>query len=130
MRFNHLFPASLFLLSNLSGVSLWYQQPADRWEEAVPLGNGRLGAMVFGGVEQERLQLNEESLWAGCPVETYPEDFQENLQTLQGMVLAGKAAEAVEFGVAHMTKRPTSFRSYEPLADLNLEFSHTGEVSD
>jgi alpha-L-fucosidase 2 len=130
MRVRYLFAVSLFLLSNLSGATLWYQQPADRWEEAVPLGNGRLGAMVFGGVEQERLQFNEESLWAGCPVETYPEDFKENLQTLQEMVLAGKAAEAVEFGVANMTKRPTSFRSYEPLADLNLEFLHSGEVRD
>lgn len=113
-----------------SGTTLWYEQPAGRWEEALPLGNGRLGAMVYGGVEKERLQLNEESLWAGNQFETYPDNFKENLRTLQDMVLAGEAHKAVEFGVQNMTRRPTSFRSYEPLADLNLEFFHTGEVSD
>ena len=46
---------------------LWYEQPADAWVEALPIGNGRLGAMVFGGTEQERLQLNEDTLWAGAP---------------------------------------------------------------
>ncbi|PXA05348.1 glycoside hydrolase [Coraliomargarita sinensis] len=130
MCLKQIFSVLFFSLSNLSGATLWYEQPANRWEEALPLGNGRLGAMVFGGVEKERLQLNEESLWAGCPVETYPEGFKENLQTLQEMVLAGNASEAVEFGVANMTKRPTSFRSYEPLADLELEFLHDGPVGD
>src|SRR5678815_4904511 len=48
-------------------TTLWYRQPAAKWEEALPVGNGRLGAMVFGGVEQERLQLNEDSLWSGAP---------------------------------------------------------------
>ena len=48
-----------------SAVSLWYSQPAAKWAEALPLGNGRLGAMVFGSLPVERLQLNEESLWAG-----------------------------------------------------------------
>ena len=48
-------------------LSLWYRQPATNWVEALPIGNGRLGAMVFGGVNEERLQLNEETLWAGGP---------------------------------------------------------------
>lgn len=109
--------------------NLWYVQAATRWEEALPLGNGRLGAMVFGGVEQERLQLNEESLWAGNQFETYPDNFKENLRKLQDMVLAGEVQEALAYGLANMTKRPTSFRSYEPLADLNLAWAHTGEVS-
>ncbi|WBY09949.1 glycoside hydrolase N-terminal domain-containing protein [Sphingomonas sp. 7/4-4] len=50
-----------------SDLSLWYRQPAARWNEALPVGNGRLGAMVFGRVAQERLQLNEDTLWAGAP---------------------------------------------------------------
>ena len=53
-------------------LQVWFEQPATNWTEALPLGNGRLGAMVFGGVAQEHLQLNEESLWAGCPVESCP----------------------------------------------------------
>ena len=44
---------------------LWYRQPAVKWEEALPIGNGRLGAMVFGGVQEERLQINEDTIWAG-----------------------------------------------------------------
>lgn len=49
--------------------SLWYKEPAKVWEEALPLGNGRIGAMIFGGVEQERIQVNEESIWYGGPVD-------------------------------------------------------------
>ena len=59
---------------------MWYEQAAKKLEEALPLGNGRLGAMIYGGVEKERLQLNEESLWAGRPFETYPDNFKENLR--------------------------------------------------
>lgn len=111
-------------------TTLWYEQPAEKWEEALPLGNGRLGAMVFGGLNKERLQLNEESLWAGNQFETYPDNFRANLEKLQDMVLAGEAHQALALGEANMTKRPTSFRSYEPLADLNLELFHSGEFSD
>ena len=62
-------------------VRLWYDKPASKWTEAVPLGNGRLGAMVFGTAPKERLQLNEESLWAGKPTDVYPEDFSENFRS-------------------------------------------------
>jgi len=136
MKMKNRLPATLLFLFclntclNTSATELWYEQPAERWEEALPLGNGRLGAMVYGGVEKERLQLNEESLWAGCPVETYPENFKENLKSLQERVLIGDAHKAVAFGVENMTKVPTSFRSYEPLAQLQLEFSNPSEVSD
>ncbi len=86
--------------------------------------------MVFGGVLNERLQLNEESLWAGEPFDTYPDNFKENLVQLQDMVLEGKIAEASAFGHKTMFKKPTSFRSYEPLADLQLEFQHAPEITE
>jgi alpha-L-fucosidase 2 len=120
---------TLICTLNVSASTLWYEQPSEKWEEALPLGNGRLGAMVYGGIETERLQLNEESLWAGLPFETYPEGFKENLKILQDMVLAGEPEKATQFGVEKMTKSPTSFRSYQPLADLLITFSHRGEVS-
>ncbi len=120
----------IYLSVDASNTTLWYGQPARRWVEALPLGNGRLGAMVFGGVVKERLQLNEESLWAGEPFDTYPENFKKNLKKLQDMVLAGKIAEARAFGHKTMVKKPTSFRSYEPLADLLLEFRHGLDVTD
>ncbi|HUT92659.1 MAG TPA: glycoside hydrolase N-terminal domain-containing protein [Thermoguttaceae bacterium] len=111
-------------------TTLWYRQPASKWVEALPLGNGRLGAMVFGGVDEERLQLNEESLWAGEPLDVYPEHFTENLRKVQALVLDGKIAEARALGLETLTKSPTSFRSYEPLADLGIATEHTGEIGD
>lgn len=119
-----------FICAQAPAATLWYEQSAQRWEEALPLGNGRLGAMIYGKAPQERLQLNEESLWAGCQAEAYPDNFKENLKTLQDMILSGKASKASEFGVKNMTKRPTSFRSYQPLADLHLDFQHSDKISD
>jgi alpha-L-fucosidase 2 len=52
---------------SLHELMLWYRQPAQQWVEALPIGNGRLGAMVFGGVRAERLQLNDDTLWSGGP---------------------------------------------------------------
>jgi|GEM_PF-493082 len=73
-------------------LCLWYRQPATNWNEALPLGNGRLGAMVFGTHGKERLQLNEESLWAGCPVEAWPPDFPEHLADGIARVDRGRAS--------------------------------------
>jgi len=116
--------------SALGRVRLWYDEPASKWTEAMPLGNGRLGAMVFGTVLKERLQLNEESLWAGEPTDVYPEDFSENMCKLQALVLEGRISEARELGLAKLTKSPTSFRSYEPLADLWIEMDHAPGIED
>ncbi len=111
-------------------MTLWYQQPAEKWEEALPLGNGRLGAMVFGSAPKERLQLNEESLWAGEPFDVYPDDFDKHLKTLQQLVLDGKVSEAAKFGKKNLTQTPTSYRSYEPLADLWIELDHGPKTED
>ena len=90
--------------------------------------------MVFGGVDnkadKEWLQLNEESLWAGEPFETYPEHFSENLRKVQALVLEGKIAEARDLGLKALTKSPTSFRSYEPLADLWIEMPAADPIND
>ncbi len=109
---------------------LWFARPATNWVEALPLGNGRLGAMVFGGVVKERLQLNEESLWAGCPVESYPEDFSKHLEEVRRLLFAGKPVEAQAYGVKHLTATPTSYRSYEPLGDLWLDFGGDSGCQD
>ncbi|MBN2291432.1 MAG: glycoside hydrolase family 95 protein, partial [Pirellulales bacterium] len=114
--------------ANGSETTLWYEQPAKNWYEAMPLGNGRLGAMVHGGVAGEQLALNEESLWAGCPLDVYPENFTENLREVQRLVLAGKISEARKLGLEKLTKKPTSFRSYQPLADLRIDFQHDGQI--
>ena len=111
-------------------VQLWYDQPASQWSDAMPLGNGRLGAMVFGTVPKEHFQINEESLWAGEPTDVYPEDFATNLRALRKLVLGGRISEAQKLGLAKLTGSPTSFRSYEPLADLWIEMDHAPDVQE
>ncbi len=109
--------------------TLWYAQPAEKWVEALPVGNGRIGAMIFGGAPKERFQLNEESLWAGAPCDVYPDGYREHLAEVQRLVLAGRIDEARELGLKTMTQSPTSFRSYEPLADLWIEADHGPDIA-
>jgi len=73
---------------------LWYRQPAQDWNEALPLGNGRLGAMVFGGVGEERLQLNEDTLWTGRPHDYSVPGASAYLPEVRRLLFAGKEAEA------------------------------------
>jgi alpha-L-fucosidase 2 len=103
---------------------LWYETPAKDWFEALPLGNGRLGAMVFGGVNEEHLQLNEESLWAGAPEDPFPENVREHYARFQELNLEGKYEEAYNYALENLAVRPSSIRSYEPLGDLFLKFEH------
>jgi alpha-L-fucosidase 2 len=83
--------------SSASGdLTLWYRQPAAQWDHAMPLGNGRLGAMVFGSVGRERIQLNEESLWmpSGDPLERDNPAALKHLLEVQRLLFAGAPAEA------------------------------------
>jgi len=113
-----------------TNLRLWYQSPAEKWTDAFPLGNGRLAAMCFGGTNIERFQINEESLWAGCQINPYAENFRENLTKIQEMVLSKEFAKAHDFGVENLTALPTSFRSYEPFADLIIKFEEQSSISD
>src|SRR4051812_38096972 len=76
------------------GSTLWYGEPARRWVEALPLGNGRLGAMVFGGVQAEHLQLNEDTLWSGAPKDWNTPDAKEVPPQVRAALLAGNYHEA------------------------------------
>lgn len=106
------------------GPALWYDSPAEHWMEALPLGNGRLGAKVYGDPVEEHLQLNEESIWAGCPEDPFPENVREHYAAFQKLNLQGRYEEAKEYGMKNLTVRPTSIRSYEPLGDLYISFNH------
>lgn len=119
---------TLFAGAAPSEPVLWYQQAARNWNEALPVGNGRLGAMVFGNPGKERIQLNEESLWAGTPTEAWPPDYLNHLNKVRELVFAGKNAEANSYGLKHLTASPTAFRSYEPLGDMWLDFGSTGDA--
>ena len=75
-------------------LKLWYDKPAAQWVEALPVGNGRLGAMVFGGVEHERLQLNEGTLWAGGPYDPSNPEALKALPEARRLIFEGKYGEA------------------------------------
>ncbi|WP_346238632.1 glycoside hydrolase family 95 protein [Niabella insulamsoli] len=75
-------------------LQLWYDQPASKWVEALPLGNGRLGAMVFGGVEEDRIQFNEETLWTGYPRNYNKADAYTYLDSIRNLLFEGKQKEA------------------------------------
>src|SRR5687767_14354960 len=104
------------------GQRLWYRQPAARWEEALPLGNGRLGCMVFGRVAQERLQLNEDTLWAGAPYNPDSPEALEALPELRRLIADGLYEQAAELASAKFMARPLIQMPYGTLGDLLLDF--------
>lgn len=108
---------------------LWYEQPASEWNEALPVGNGRLGAMVFGGIETERIQLNEESLWAGSPMNNNNPKALENLSKLRELILDDKLDEATKLAEVSLLGTPPRIRSYQTLGDLFLDFG-TREIGE
>jgi len=105
---------------------LWYRQPAGTWVEALPIGNGRLGAMVFGGVAKERLQLNEDSLWAGGPYDPVNPDARSALAEVRRLIFAGRYAEAQALADAKVMARPLQQMPYQTLGDLLLEMPGIG----
>lgn len=109
-------------------LKLWYKQPARNWNEALPIGNGRLGAMVFGRVNEELIQLNEETLWSGGPVNTNPNPQAQQYLTHIREALFKEDYENAEKLAARMQGLFTE--SYEPLGDLIIKHSFTGEPQD
>ena len=75
-------------------LTLWYRQPAEAWTSALPVGNGRIGAMSFGGVETERILLNEDTIWAGPPHPVQPSDSAKYIAEARKLLFEGKNAEA------------------------------------
>jgi len=109
--------------------TLWYKHPAADWNAVLPLGNGRLGAMVFGRVAEERIQLNEDTLWSGEPTGyNHPGAF-ENVAELRKLVAEQKFAEAEKLGDKTMLGIGNQ-ATYQPLGDLNLRFEGQDNVQD
>ncbi|GGG55230.1 glycoside hydrolase family 95 protein [Paenibacillus radicis (ex Gao et al. 2016)] len=106
---------------------LWYKQPAQIWDEALPLGNGKLGAMVFGDVYNERIALNEDSVWYGGPTDRNNPDALPNLPEIRRLLAEGRLNEAQELSVLALSGIPESQRHYMPLGDLHLSFRYEGE---
>ncbi len=109
---------------------LWFNRPASIWEEATPLGNGRIGAMDYGQVSEQIIQLNEESLWAGEPQNELPENGKYHMARFREMLLAGRYQDAYGYGMENLTFKPTSFRSYQTLGNLILKFDLPDSASN
>ena len=124
---------SLSLLLALAALSfahareLSYTQPAEKWVEALPVGNGRLGAMVFGGIASERLALNDATLWSGGPKDWNNPEAREILPQVRAAVNAGRYAEAER--LCRKMQGPYT-QNYLPLGDLKLEFGGLAAPTD
>jgi alpha-L-fucosidase 2 len=113
-----------------NSLVLWYDRPAEQWVEALPVGNGRLGAMVFGGTENERFQLNEDTLYAGGPYDPNNPEALRALPEARRLIFEGKYKEASELVGGKMMARPIKQMPYEPVGDLKLHFPGHGSVAD
>src|SRR5687768_4047395 len=105
-----------------SDLRLWYRQPAANWNEALPIGNGRLAAMVFGGVQAERIQLNEDTIWAGEKRDRINPEGARNLAEVRRLLFAGKPREAEVLAERTLIAVPKRMPPYQPLGDLLLRF--------
>lgn len=108
-----------------SDLKLWYCQPADEWVEALPIGNGRLGAMVFGRVEHERIQLNEETLWDGHKFNRNNPEALNALPKVRQLLFEGRNQAATDLAAEKMMGIPPRIKSYQSVGDLRLKFDHT-----
>jgi alpha-L-fucosidase 2 len=113
--------ASPLLAAAERELLLWYRRPAGEWVEALPIGNGRFGAMIFGGIERERLQLNEDTLWSGGPRDWNNPEARQVLPEVRRLLFAGEYREAER--LTHRMEGPYT-ESYLPLGDLVLTFEH------
>lgn len=109
---------------------LWYASPATKWDEALPVGNGRLGAMVFGTVAEERIQLNEDTYWSGGPYSTVVPGGHKFLAEIQRLVFADKNFEAHDLFGRKLMGYPVEQQKYQSFANLHLFMAHGSQAAD
>lgn len=133
IRFKHIITITFlfFSLGSFAQVhKLWYDKPAVRWTEALPLGNGRIGAMVYGNPAIDQIQLNEETIWAGRPNSNANPEALENIPKVRDLVFAGKYLEAQDLATEKVMSNSNSGMPYQPFGDLRLSFPGHGEYTD
>jgi alpha-L-fucosidase 2 len=130
MKINCLKTAALVVLTVVSstasqaaehGYKLTFDKPANTWTEAVPVGNGRIGVMVFGGTEHERLQINESTLWGGAPHDYINPDAYSHLDEVRKLIFAGRVDDAEKL-LEKMMGNPKLLLPYQPFCDMRLYF--------
>ena len=107
---------------------MWYDKPAGKWEEALPVGNGRLGAMVFGKYGEEQIQLNEETYWSGGPYSTVVAGGHKALPQIQKYIFEGEPLKAHKLFGRHLMGYPVEQQKYQALANLHLFFQEQDTV--
>ncbi len=124
-----LFTACATLIAESSDrLKLWYDEPAALWVEALPVGNGRLGGMVFGGVEMERIQLNEDTLWGGGPFNPTREGALEALPEIRRLIAAGDYAAAQAMAQERFMADPMTEMPYQTVGDLLITMANSESV--
>jgi alpha-L-fucosidase 2 len=117
--------ALVVLVAEASAAAPWllfYDKPATKWSEALPVGNGRLGAMVFGGVAEERIQFNEDTLWTGQPHEYQRNGAAECLPQIRQLLRDGKQREAEKLAMQEFMSEPLRQKAYQPFGDILISF--------
>ncbi len=135
MRFHLSLPLLILILFQVScnyysepveeivpSLVLWYDEPAENWTEALPLGNGRLGAMVYGGTEKEVIQFNEETLWTGQPHDYTHRGAFRYLDRIRKLLWNGEQAKAEEIANEHFMSQPLGQQAYQPFGNILLNF--------
>jgi alpha-L-fucosidase 2 len=116
------FGVGAFAMAGSNDLTLWYSQPATKWTEALPIGNGRMGAMIFGGPANERIQFNEDTLWRGKPHDYVRRGALEVLPEVRRLIFEGKAGEAGKLAKEKAISDPVRQLPYQPFGDLRLTF--------
>ena len=109
---------------------LWHKKPAEEWENAYPVGNGRLGAMVYGGIKEEKIQLNEDTYWSGGPYSTVVKGGYKELPKIQKLIFEGKPLEAHKIFGRYLMGYPVEQQKYQSLANLHLFFNEDLEAKN
>ena len=109
---------------------LWYEEPAAEWAEALPIGNGSMGAMVFGGPAEARYQFNEDSLWVGEPHDYAHTGAQQHLATIRQLLFEGRQQQAEQLAEREFMSVPLRQAAYQPFGDLRLLFAGHEGASD
>lgn len=112
------------------GYKIWYDKPAGYWEEALPVGNGRIAAMVFGGTDMERIQLNEETVSAGSPYQNYNPEGRAALSEIRRLIFEGKYEEAQRMGGEKLLSQVGNEMPYQTVGSLNVRFDGDRQYTD
>ena len=127
-----LFSGCLPLKATENKMELWYDKPADEWMKSLPLGNGRLGVMIYGGIETETIALNESTMWSGEYDEHQQRPFgREKLDQVRKLFFDNNLAEGNNMAGNLMAGSPHSAGTHLPIGDLKIKFTYPqGEISD